>query len=954
MSAQSSSVRGAVRKQSRLGISWNSRYLIANGKDIKIYRNQQEYEKNGKCKYAFNMLDTVLEKIGNARRNEVKIAVQHGSKKYKFQLPQALWLSLSEYYKLTNIQNQDSPINDNASTVDEEQKTQETASNVNELEVQLPVDVTESSLPAPQNIADDKEVIVEVEEVEEKQDNTEAHEPQSEQEEITESQTEETELEQPAPAKHGWNCKYKEYLDVADEDQRSVKMTELLTEFCSMCKTHCIDLIENTVTKDVEQRNQTFIRDEIEFKVIQTESEYEEIRLSVTNWKQYATAFDGEEHKLYTPLSCILEYLNFRIYCKACCDFIKEENLRFGQSLSDGTFKSDERVSSMLDAAAKKLNLSAHACKFDEKVTISTSSNIKIYESEQNEFYIHDVAELYPIDIVHFLKTGTSINIKTKQCVTRLHPKLVHDFAVPVSSDAFVEPDDDEQDETASKAIYNLHSNIIPKFTENINNLKVIIVDCNHFQTLMSDAGISMIYIGEIYNLCKLPYARQIIQILMIAHTIKHSMMFDEIIESKEEYEAKINYYINCFSNKDDSYDIEAAIKQKIMSVITIKYGVLLKNEILHSLPLKFMQQQFREILSHQSLVLSVPDRYISADIGLTNSTAVTSSLIASVHQKFEQLRTENSNMTCADLERFQSFKTISLQLIGELDQHFAAHALRFDMMNTICQTYVNMMDKSNEDMVDYACALYNDCHQIAATVFGKQHRQTVCVQIEICKLSFSSSLASLEYAEKLENTLKSVHLVFAKNSVKAVPILSLLSETYLNLANYDKAYEYAKQLILILDEKKKYDEEVYFNAHLQISLIAEKTGDFGIGVRFMQKLYNHLKKNAESKKQKLWDNIDIKMLCISLSRFKLKMCADSKFDKLLKKCKAFEQDPNKAENATEAAQQKTRELLIQNLCLNPIHKSNELLRDSADTMQVICWMNIIKEFETNFLGIQQ
>ena len=218
-----------------------------------------------------------------------------------------------------------------------------------------------------------------------------------------------------------------------------------------------------------------------------------------------------------------------------------------------------------------------------------------------------------------------------------------------------------------------------------------------------------------------------------------------------------------------------------------------------------------------------------------------------------------------------------------------------------------------------------------------------------------------MENVESIENSLNIIEKVFGKTSPNTSIILKLLSDNYLKLEKYDKSYEYGKNGILVLDERKKFNDDEYDSAHLQIALIAEKTGDYLLGIRFLHKLYNYVKKQMErdlsKNKQKLWENIDIKLLCTNISRLKLEMCPQNKLNGILKKWKSFHEDKYRNDNddSIESIEKmnKCKELLIQNLCLNPIKKSNDLLKDSADTFDVICWLYIIKEFEQNFLRIQ-
>merc|ERR1712129_246306 len=158
---------------------------------------------------------------------------------------------------------------------------------------------------------------------------------------------------------------------------------------------------------------------------------------------------------------------------------------------------------------------------------------------------------------------------------------------------------------------------------------------------------------------------------------------------------------------------------------------------------------------------------------------------------------------------------------------------------------------------------------------------------------------------------------------------------------------------IQILDEKKRYKHEQYVRAHLKISLIAEETGDCAMGIRFLNKLYKHFSK------MKSGANVDVKVLALSISRIKLKTCTEQKYKQLMRKYKAFDRTYHSDSNvdskpAFEAEYAKCKALIIQNLCRNPIQKTNDLMKESSDSLQVVCWFDIIQEFETLFLRICQ
>jgi len=447
-------------------------------------------------------------------------------------------------------------------------------------------------------------------------------------------------------------------------------------------------------------------------------------------------------------------------------------------------------------------------------------------------------------------------------------------------------------------------------------------------------------------------YAKEIICILMMAQAIKQEInnQFMESITSKDEYQEKINYYINCFTNNDDSYIIELGIKEKIISLVNYKFGVCLNTEKINKLPLKFVEDEFRRIFNNDKVHLSVPDKYI--DNALNEG-----SLMVSIQKDWLKLQDSK-----CDINNFEEFRGSCLSLMNRIDALFPFHILKFDIMNTICKTHSKIKQTNSEineqEYNDYCCSLYSDCFTLSTLLFGTQHRQTLLIQIEL-SLSLFSNKKLAQYVDKLHDLLKSVQDTFGKTSFNASVVLKLLSDTYFDLGNYSKSIEFAKQNILVMDEKKRgnnINNDQYINAHLKISLIAEKIGNHQIGIRFLSKLYNHLKNQLEklenNNKQKLWENIDIKILSISISRIKLKMSNQHKLNDILKKWKDYHSNNNNSPSIQDYT--KYKQLIIQNLCLNPIKKSNDLLKNKTKTIEVVCWINIIKEFELNFLGIKQ
>ena len=243
------------------------------------------------------------------------------------------------------------------------------------------------------------------------------------------------------------------------------------------------------------------------------------------------------------------------------------------------------------------------------------------------------------------------------------------------------------------------------------------------------------------------------------------------------------------------------------------------------------------------------------------------------------------------------------------------------------------------------------------------RHRQTLLIGLDEAKLRYANKrmAQSTESVEQLTELLQSVQEAFGRHSTNAAVLLKLLSDLCFDLGHFAESIEFAKQNILILDKAKcsgSRSRSEYINLHLQIALIAEKREDHSLGLRFLNKLYHQLKKQRVEQKRLLPRqdvDVDIKILSVLISRLKLRMSNQQKLKDVMRKWKTFHKAlaSGQGEEHSVAAYNKCREMIIKNLCRNPIKKSNDLLKDKAELLDVVCWISIIQEFERNFLGVQ-
>merc|ERR1712129_272942 len=88
----------------------------------------------------------------------------------------------------------------------------------------------------------------------------------------------------------------------------------------------------------------------------------------------------------------------------------------------------------------------------------------------------------------------------------------------------------------------------------------------------------------------------------------------------------------------------------------------------------------------------------------------------------------------------------------------------------------------------------------------------------------------------------------------------------------------------------------------------------------------------------------------MGMPRLKLMMATEQKSQDIIKKLKAYREAVKQDGTAT-PDMKKQKQNILQNLCANPIQKTNDLMKNSAGNAAVACWISIIKEFESNFLS---
>lgn len=215
------------------------------------------------------------------------------------------------------------------------------------------------------------------------------------------------------------------------------------------------------------------------------------------------------------------------------------------------------------------------------------------------------------------------------------------------------------------------------------------------------------------------------------------------------------------------------------------------------------------------------------------------------------------------------------------------------------------------------------------------------------------------EAIPKLNESLIVLKSVYGSNSLNVAIAARVLSEIYFDQNSYQLSLKTGMIAANILEQKKGLQDSECIAIHLHLAFIAEKTEKYHLSVRFLNKLFLRLKKDCEQENINILLNVhkigksfdiisnsdkmrkELKLLAVNIARLKLKMTTMNKRNIALRKWKTHKKQSQRSEK-----------LLIQNLCLNPIKKSNDLLKIASDGIEVAAWINIIKKFEKSFLGM--
>jgi len=410
-----------------------------------------------------------------------------------------------------------------------------------------------------------------------------------------------------------------------------------------------------------------------------------------------------------------------------------------------------------------------------------------------------------------------------------------------------------------------------------------------------------------------------------MAREVLERQIRKEPASSMEEFEERIRAKIeSIYAEKDDD-----SARKQLISSINGRFHIKLKLADFNNISSSFLRDHLQCTLTSNTVVTSlVPQQYLNG----TQLNKSTTSKMANIQNEWKFM---SNMMDISDLPEFLETHSKVEVLLKSLDALFPGHVLRFQIMYKMCQIHKELDADS--------CPLFEDCLGVSKELFGEEHPQTLLVAVELAEMKKTADPALLDMVQR----------VFGRSSAAASIVVDVLSRERIESGDYDEAIDFLKRQIVMLDDRKSFGKDDYINLHLRIALIAERKKDYAMSIRFLSKLYHHLKKGVPAaKRQTLSSNMDIKMLCLLMSRLKLMMATEQKSQDILKKLKGHRQDIKSGNNAEDCNKKKL--IILQNLCANPIQKTNDLMRNNAENAAVACWIDILKEFETNFLSADE
>mmetsp|Transcript_93787 Transcript_93787/g.268453 ORF Transcript_93787/g.268453 Transcript_93787/m.268453 type:complete len:1190 (-) Transcript_93787:209-3778(-) len=395
-----------------------------------------------------------------------------------------------------------------------------------------------------------------------------------------------------------WNHQYQTLLEAKDENsETSVRKGLLLTSFVGSflqtaveaCKTIVVEFglpealktvkpLSLSDTSSAQNTEQVYLHKGLLFRIAQqaygadgTPDEHQDRRAAAAtdymhrkiaghevravNWLQGAcsqardAAEGGKEPgktdpTLHTVLTCLVDYMGFRVYVTCIPPVDGERTLVFG--LTEGGRKMVEKMPearNQLDAVGQIMNLQpcAHLLPQDlgaedlataaaekrpdeedgdRRATLPIGIDVQVHRGDDKRLYVLNVSNIFPPDLPA---------PNTNQMITnKMRPELVEHSATPLTSDAYrphnstSDMDRHADDTKCMQTSLFLLREQTHRLASKLDSLTVFVYDSHTLTTVMHRFGFNIRHLGSVYAACTSPHVRTLILTEAIGRVCKH------------------------------------------------------------------------------------------------------------------------------------------------------------------------------------------------------------------------------------------------------------------------------------------------------------------------------------------------------------------------------------------------------------------------------------------------
>ena len=190
---------------------------------------------------------------------------------------------------------------------------------------------------------------------------------------------------------------------------------------------------------------------------------------------------------------------------------------------------------------SSNLNLKQHLVQVTEerRIPVHLSASVQVhYDPESNRMYLTNTGDIFPLDYYVSGQVSSRSSSPVKEIEGRelsfrdqiklFRPEFVKAYQCSLSSDALTpnsgatRKEKEVNDTEILRASRYNRETWVPTFVNRLDALDIRTADSNAISGEMHKSGVNIRYLGQVANLSKIPFIREMACIEMVARTAKH------------------------------------------------------------------------------------------------------------------------------------------------------------------------------------------------------------------------------------------------------------------------------------------------------------------------------------------------------------------------------------------------------------------------------------------------